>query len=158
MLNSTIGSTSFYRMYWSEKDGPGADYTTFYKRVAAQMTKVLQSPANPNMVSFPGVAYGTEIYVQVRWLWLILPLVLLASTLLIVVLSIWDSSRKNYLFKNKILAAIAFELHGWEPHEYGVDGTWSRQSMRNVEKKAQCMTARMHLPQDGDGGLRLKKE
>jgi hypothetical protein len=79
-------------------------------------------------------------------MWFILTLVLLASCLLIVVLSIWDSSRKGYLFKNNVLAAIAFELHGWEPYEYGVDETWTRRSMRNVEKKAGQMVARMQLP------------
>jgi hypothetical protein len=155
---SVIDTTNFYSMYMTQKDGPGSNYTLFYERVAAQLSAVLQSRANPFIANVTGIAYGTEIYVQVNWLWFILPLVLLASCLIILILSIWDSSRKEYLFKNNILAAIAFELHGWEPHEYGVDETWTRHSMRNVEKKAERMVARMQLPHEGDGGLRLKRE
>jgi hypothetical protein len=157
-LNSTIDTSAFYSMYMNQTNSPGNDYTLFYERVAAQLSAVLQSQANPDVANITGVAYGAEIYVQVNWLWFILPLALLASCLLIVVLSIWDSSRKSYLFKNNILAAIAFELHGWEPPEYGVDETWTRHSMRNVEKKAERMVAGMQLPHEGDGGLRLKRE
>ena len=157
-LNSTIDTNDFYTMYMAQENGPRSNYTLFYERVAAQVSAVLQSQANPGITNITGIAYGTEIYVQVNWLWFILPLVLLASCFLILVLSIWDSSRKGYLFKNNILAATAFQLHGWEPHEYGVDGTWTRHSMRNVEKKAERMVARMQLPHEGDGGLRLKRE
>ena len=91
-------------------------------------------------------------------MWFILPIVMMVSSLLIVMFIVGDSGRKDYLFKNNILAAIAFELHGWEPHEYGVDETWTRDSMRNVEKKAERMVAKMQLPYEGDGALRLKRE
>jgi hypothetical protein len=119
---------------------------------------ILQSQSNPDIVNITGIEYGTKIYVQVIWVWFILPPVLLASCLLIVVLSIWDSSRKGYVFKNNVLTAIAFELHGWQPHEYDVDKTWIRRSVWNVEKKAEQMEARMQLPHDEEGGSRPKKE
>jgi hypothetical protein len=155
---STIDTEDYFTMLMTQKNGPGNNYTLLYERIAAQLSAILQSQANPSIANITGIAYGTEIYVQVNWLWFILPLVLLASCLLILVLSIWDSSRKDYLFKNNILAALAFELHGWEPHEYGVDETWTRHNMRNVEQKAERMVARMQLPHEGDGGLRLKRE
>lgn len=155
---STIDTDNYYRLSMAQKDSPGNNHALLYESIAAQLSALLQSQANPSIANFTGTAYGTEIYVQVNWLWFILPLVLLTSCLIILVLSIWDSSRKDYLFKNNILAAIAFDLHGWEPHEYGVDETWTRHSMRNVEKKAERMVARMQLPHEGDGGLRLKRE
>ena len=157
-MNSTIATESFSKMYWTQANSPGKNFTLFHERIATQVSALLQSQLNPDLVNFTGVAYGTEVYVQVRWMWFILPIVMMVSSLLIVMFIVGDSGRKDYLFKNNILAAIAFELHGWEPHEYGVDETWTRDSMRNVEKKAERMVAKMQLPYEGDGALRLKRE
>lgn len=157
-INMTIDTEQFFSTYLTQTNSQGHNFTLLFQKVAEQVSAVLRTQSNPDITNFTGTVYGTEIYVQVNWLWFVLPLVLLASCLIILVLSIWDSSRKDYLFKNNILAAIAFELHGWEPHEYGVDETWTRHSMRNVEKRAERMVARMQLPHEGDGGLRLKRE
>ncbi|KAF3039846.1 hypothetical protein E8E11_002822 [Didymella keratinophila] len=122
------------------------------------MSVLLQSPSNPQIQNITGVAYGAEIHVQVRWIWLILPLATFLASVVLLVLSMLDSSRREYLFRNKILAAIAIELHGWDRDEYAADGDWKRGSIRTLEQRSETMVARMQLPQDGDGGLKFKKE
>ena len=69
----------------------------------------------------------------------------------------WKAVRE-YPFKNKIFAAIAFGLCGWEKDEYGADGDWRRCSIRNLEQKPERRLVKMQLTQEGDGGLKLKKE
>lgn len=72
-------------------------------------------------------------------------------------LSIPDRIRRGYVFKNRILAATVSELYRWEPEEYGIDRGWARDGMKNVEKRAGRMIARIQLPENDQGGLNVKK-
>ncbi|KAH6629124.1 hypothetical protein C7974DRAFT_181757 [Boeremia exigua] len=138
--------------------GGGDDTPSLYERIAEQLSTLIKSPSNNQIQTLEGTAYGSEIYIQVRWPWFFFPLFLTAASTLILALSIWDSSNRVYLFKNKILAAIAFELHGWKREEYDADDDWGAHSMGEFEKKSERMVAKMQLPQHGESGLKLRKE
>ena|SRR5690242_7865839 len=77
-INSTIDNENFYQMYSTQSNGPGNDTTLFFQRVADKMSAILQTIANPDIINITDVACGTEIYVQVRRIWLTLPLAILA--------------------------------------------------------------------------------
>ena len=61
------------------------------------------------------------------------------------------------MFKNKILAAIACDLYGWE-RESDMDGVWGRQTMGRLEEKSSRILVRMQLPNSTEAGLKPKKE
>ena len=65
---STIDTDNYYRLSMTQKDSPGNNHALMYESIAAQLSAILQSQANPSIANFTGTAYGTEIYVQVNWL------------------------------------------------------------------------------------------
>ena len=67
-LLSTIDTDNYYRLSMTQKDSPGNNHALMYESIAAQLSAILQSQANPSIANFTGTAYGTEIYVQVNWL------------------------------------------------------------------------------------------
>ncbi|KAF2622936.1 hypothetical protein BU25DRAFT_414706 [Macroventuria anomochaeta] len=133
------------------------NFTTLYHRISDEISVLMRSSANPNATNMTGIAYGTDIYVKVRWLWLVLPLLTITASMLVLGFSILDSNKKNYLFKNKILASFAFELDGWEKEEYRADHAWERHTVRRLEETSERMMASIHLPSEDDDGLKLKK-
>jgi len=119
---------------------------------------MIQSSANYNATNVTGVAYGTELYVRVRWPWLVMPALTVLASITILCLSIRDSSKRPYLFKNKILAAIACKIYGWEGEEHGMDDVWEWQTMGRLEEKSSRILVRMQLPNGTEDGLKLKKK
>jgi hypothetical protein len=138
----------------------GGNFTALYHRFADELSLPMQqSRVNLYATNITGIAYGTEIYVHVQWLWVILPMFLLVASVTILIFTILSSNKRSYLFKNKVLAAIFMRLEGWAASEYMSENEWNHQSMKKLEETSKRMTARLHVPDgDLDRDLKLKKE
>jgi hypothetical protein len=138
----------------------GRNFTALYHRFADELSLPMQqSRVNVYATNITGIAYGTEIYVHVEWLWVILPIFLLGASATVLIFTILSSNNRSYLFKNKVLAAIFMRLDGWETSEYMPKNEWNHQSMKRLEETSKGMTARLHVPTgDRDGYLKLRKE
>ncbi|KAF2654709.1 hypothetical protein K491DRAFT_716834 [Lophiostoma macrostomum CBS 122681] len=87
-----------------------ANISTHMDRMAAAMTNAMRSSAD-DTVSVVGYAYEKESYVDVRWLWLLLPLALLGLTLIFLLVTIIRSSMEPSVGIYKT-SAIAILLYG----------------------------------------------
>ncbi|CAG8390446.1 unnamed protein product [Penicillium salamii] len=96
-----------------------------------------------------GKAYITEVFVEVKWLWLILPIILVTSGTLFIAMVIFENKKNGTsLWKSSVLA---FFYHGL----YDVDSDSMAASV--MEKKAEGSVVRLQASGD-HGGLILKKE
>ncbi|OQE27538.1 hypothetical protein PENSTE_c004G00816 [Penicillium steckii] len=96
-----------------------------------------------------GIAYASEVYVEVKWLWLILPAVLVVSGIIFVGIVIFQNKKNGEsLWKSSVLA---FLYHGF----YNVDKDESI-AVSVMEKKAEELVVRLQASEDG--GLILKEE
>ena len=60
------GQTSdFFIAYQRQSNG---NYILLFERIAGQTSVLLESSSSHDIANVTGVAYGTETYVQVRWL------------------------------------------------------------------------------------------
>lgn len=97
-----------------------------------------------------GTAHASEIYVEVKWLWLILPTILVVSGTTFIAIVIFQS-RKNgeSLWKSSVLAFLYHGLHDVEKDE-------SMAAASVMEKKAEELVVRLQASEDG--GLILQEE
>ncbi|KAJ4371858.1 hypothetical protein N0V86_008412 [Didymella sp. IMI 355093] len=133
------------------------NFTLLHERIADEISKLFQSSANPNITNITGTAYDQELYVRARWAWFVLPLLMFSASVVILALTILNSRKRTYLFKNKILAALAFQLDGWDGGEYGADSDWERHSIRLLEESSNNMMAKIHLSTEHEPGLKFKR-
>jgi hypothetical protein len=77
-----------------------------------------QGRVNLCATNVTGTAFGTEVYIHVRWLWATLPTFTLIGSIAILIITILSSNKRSYLFKHKVLAAIFVQLDGWKTNEY----------------------------------------
>ncbi|CAG8948572.1 unnamed protein product [Penicillium salamii] len=96
-----------------------------------------------------GKSYITEVFVEVKWLWLILPIILVTSGTLFITMVIFENKKNGTsLWKSSVLA---FFYHGL----YDVDSDSMAASA--MEKKAEGSVVRLQASGD-HGGLILKEE
>ncbi|KAI8940576.1 hypothetical protein NX059_001851 [Plenodomus lindquistii] len=158
MIQGSLSSAEFSGFLIAQASAFGWNSTVLFQRLAREVSSMIQSSANLNATNITGIAYGTELYVRVRWPWLIVPALTIIASTTILCLTMLDSNKRSYLFKNKILAALALEVHEWEGEEYGADGVLDRRAMRRLQQKSKMLTVRMQLPSGLDRGLKLKRE
>jgi hypothetical protein len=84
-------ASDFFRAYQQQSNG---NYTLLFERTAEQTSVLFRSSSTPDTINATGIAYGTEIYIQARWLWFILRLITVAASIIVLVLDILDSSKK----------------------------------------------------------------
>lgn len=129
-----------------------SDLRNFTQNIATTLTNQIRS-SNPgdnyNAMTFYGDALGQITYVEVRWPWIILPMVetLLTSVLLAITIFI---TRKRPLLKTSIMGLLVHGLDGWSADELDVD---QPETTGKLEELATGMTA--VLDQDEDGRLKF---
>ncbi|KGO35945.1 hypothetical protein PEX2_088030 [Penicillium expansum] len=97
-----------------------------------------------------GIAYVTEVFVEVQWLWLILPIILVVSgTIFIVIVIIENRKNGTNLWKSSVLA---FCYHGL--HDVDKDDSMAASVM---ERKAEELIVRLQESED-HGGLVLREK
>ena len=61
-----VMTTGEYRAVLSVGDFDD-DFTLFFRRVADELSAVVQSSVNPDTRNVTSITYGSKIYFQVRW-------------------------------------------------------------------------------------------
>jgi hypothetical protein len=97
-----------------------------------------------------GTTFVTEVFVEVQWLWLILPIILVVSgTMFIAIVIIQNKTNGTTLWKSSVLA---FLYHGL--HEVNKDDSMTASVM---EKKAEGLVVQLQESED-HGGLILQEK
>lgn len=133
----------------------GQYYTenTLGKLVAESFTSIITGNTtirNPYLKFLEGKVYSEEVYINVRWYWLILPALEIALTLVFLVISM-ILNRHQPIFKNSILPYLAHGLEGWEHEELNIES----ETIDGLEKVLYKETA--VLERGRDGQLKLCK-
>lgn len=97
------------------------------KSITGIMESISQSMTDnirvgPNTTNVYGTAYFVEIYVIIRWPWLLLPglLVLLSAMFLLLTMRMSRKGRGSPLWKSRVLPFLFHGLDGWEKGELRV--------------------------------------
>lgn len=106
---------------------------------------------NSNATSFAGDVFIKEVYIRVRWPWLIIPLVETLTTAVLLVSCI-ILSRHSRLLKTSIIALLFHGLDGWSADEINLPDSEDSEKLETV---AEGMRARFR--EDGGGWLRFSK-
>lgn len=126
-----------------------------FRNISQVATEYIRSAAAGGFQSRrPGLAYGPQPFFQVRWAWLVVPLLLVVMSVVFLTGTAFYSRRKPYLFKNSVLAALLYGLSGREvvgPHEPG-----NRETDDDLAKLATGVKAT--LMSDGNGQLRFVRQ
>ncbi|KAF2796181.1 hypothetical protein K505DRAFT_1967 [Melanomma pulvis-pyrius CBS 109.77] len=132
------------------------NWTELTRRIASALSAVLSSPGNLDARNITGEAYGQKVFVQVHWPWLIGPLSMVILSVIFLVLTIVESSRKPYLFKTSIMAVLFHGLEGWDLSGSQAEIDGRKKTERGLLMQAKEM--RVRLRQNEEGSLKLKKE
>ena len=101
ILNGNISNYGPYPQYSSDVIGAMgssiANYTHRFENVATAMTNYMrtQSTTGHGTPQFLGDTHSEEVYIHIRWFWLILPLVLLLLSVLLLLGTIIDSAHHH---------------------------------------------------------------
>lgn len=106
---------------------------------------------NDNATSFAGDVFTKEVYIRVRWPWLIIPLVETLTTAVLLVSCI-VLPRHSRLLKTSLIALLVHGPDGWSADGINLPGS---EDAEKLETMAEGMTAR--FMKDGDGLLRFSK-
>lgn len=136
------------------------NFPLLFGRSADVMTSIIQSSYNPNTKTIDMSVFASDIFVDVRWRWMILPLTIVVTGLLFVVLSILESRNKRYLLKSSILAVMFYGLDMQEWGFVGDDGTkgMSQDRATDVDLAKEAEGIRAVFASDDFGRMKLKKE
>lgn len=88
------------------------NFTQLFHGIADAISTVIQSPHNPNVTNITAVAYGPEVFVQVRWAWFVMPLALVFASISFLVATILQSRCRSYLFKTSLLPMLFYGVEG----------------------------------------------
>ncbi|KAI8961686.1 hypothetical protein F5Y11DRAFT_325404 [Daldinia sp. FL1419] len=84
------------------------------KRIAEGMTEIMRNSRNSTAVSGEGLR--TQVYIEVQWGWVALPLALIALSLfLIVVMIIRTHGSDLPVWKSSSIALLSHQVNGWVP-------------------------------------------
>lgn len=130
-------------MLWYANNG---DLAKSIDDVASAMSKQLRQ--GPNATWVHGSAQVPTVMVQVRWLWIILPVVLVISSIVFLVMAIVVSAGPSRLvWKSSILGPVFHRVEGWAADDL------DRKTLDQMEDSAKTMNVR--LAGDFDGGVSL---
>lgn len=132
-----------------------ADWPLAFERIATFVSDYVRSADNPDAGFEYGQAYFSETFIQIRWAWLILPLLILLLSIAILACTIIESSQKLIIFKHSILAPILPRLENGHTVELQTASS-GRQTDTDLFKLASGMRAT--LIKDGDGTLGLERK
>lgn len=154
MLETVMYSTDF-REFMNQVTTNDSDPNSGWEDVFTRIAPV----ASGYMGSFGwststviGRVYASQTFFRVTWGWLVMPfLMVFGSTAFLIATAVY-SSRKTYLFKNSVLAAMRYGVDGWEPDDKSV----GRETDVILARTAEGVRAR--FVRSGDGELRFVKE
>jgi hypothetical protein len=134
-----------------------ADLGDFTTGFAATMSNYIRSHAtgdNANASAVVGRAYVNETFIDVRWGWLLLPLLETLVTAGLLALTIWITAGSGQpLLKSSALGLLFYGLDSWIPG--GMQGRLSKGN--ETEEELECISKGMmvQFADDGHGRLRF---
>lgn len=130
------------------------DVKNFTENLAKTLTNQIRSVApgdNSNATLFAGDVFIKEVYIRVRWPWLIIPIVETLTTAVLLVSCIL-LPRHSRLLKTSLIALLVYGLDGWSADGINLPDS---EDAEKLESMAEGMRAR--FMEDGDGRLRFSK-
>ncbi|KAL4893673.1 hypothetical protein BDV59DRAFT_176929 [Aspergillus ambiguus] len=89
--------------------------TESMNQVATSMTDHIRSTAKA--VQVPGQAFRTETFIHVRWVWILIPTVLIASSIILLISTAIGNRAHPVLWKSSIFPLIMGRLNTFPEHE-----------------------------------------
>lgn len=132
------------------------DWITFHSAIANYLTGRIQSQRNPDITLMSIDAFETDVFVNVNWPWLIVPMVVLIISALLLIFTTHGGSQQGFLFKASILAVL---FHGWQG-EIRDDADGKEKGKWETEETLlrKGNNVRAVLKRDAFGDLKLVKE
>lgn len=126
--------------------------------VIEDITKVvgdfLRSSGNSDAEYTYGKAWGQQPFIEVKWVWLILPLSLIVLSVGFLTFTVISSRKKTYLYKTSVLAATLHGLEGWNAEEMRSSG--ERVSGKDIAEMAKGMKAQF-MTEEGESVRFVRK-
>lgn len=149
---------AFYKYtYEAEADAVfGGNFTILQNKLAERVSRFIQGKDNPSYTNSTGNIFDTEIYIQVRWPWIILPVATLVLSIIILVLTIYDSQSRPYMLKNSIITALFVHFQGWDEHEQLEKDKYGRYSAGAMVQASKKTKVAIDLGEEDGEGIKLK--
>jgi hypothetical protein len=110
LTNNSLDTTGQYPGRWNFVQHTPYNVNGVFGAMADAMTNHMRTSANNGTERFHGDAWTTETFVQTQWLWLLLPVFLLLSSLALISATIIQSRKEQVpSWKSSVLATL---LHG----------------------------------------------
>ena len=145
----------FWRNLWDRQGFP-VNWTDHFQLYASLLSTIVQSPANVNATNITASAYGDVIFVEIRWIWMAMPLSIVFISIMFFVLTIFESSKRPYVFKTSIIAVLFHGLEGWDVSGSQFSGGRESVTDRELVYRAKMMTAA--FKRNEEGSLKLRRE
>ncbi|KAI1658412.1 hypothetical protein F4813DRAFT_395758 [Daldinia decipiens] len=90
------------------------DLSRTVRSIAEGMTEIMRNSRNSTPIA--GEALRTQIYIEVQWGWIALPLTLIVLSLFLLVVMIVRTHRSDLpVWKSSSIALLSHEVNGWAP-------------------------------------------
>ncbi|KAH7113907.1 hypothetical protein B0J11DRAFT_585100 [Dendryphion nanum] len=151
-----LRSSSVYNRLKRFQSTENGTWVEFHKRIATVLTQVVQNPTNPSAVRIPGEAYGPEVFIRVNWPWFIMPSFAVLASTVFLLLTMYQSSQKPYLFKNSIMAVL---YHGLDQsQDISAMGMYLKRKETYHDIIDCSRNVMVTLKKNEEGCLKLKRE
>ncbi|KAF2641052.1 hypothetical protein P280DRAFT_548832 [Massarina eburnea CBS 473.64] len=154
LITDITGSAIYSSYAGTFFQNTNGNFSQLFFGVGDIVSRVLQSPHNAHALNVTGDAYGPVVFVEVQWVWFLLPLCAVLAAMGFLGTTMWMSRKREFLFKTSILPVF---LHGLD------EKALEREELRGVGEtlKKLMMVAegtRVRLGRIGDGMLKSKGE
>lgn len=128
-----------------------SDISSLFNNLSASMSSYLRAQASGVGSQTLGIAYRDETFVNVRWAWLILPVVLVLMSIVLLAATVWTSTQqRDPVWKSSILAAVYHSLDT-RPVQRGPE----LDTMAQMQLAAKCDQVVLRPSEGGDWKLDL---
>lgn len=131
------------------------NWTQRFHHLADILSVIIQAPANPNATNVTGQAYEDEIYVNVHWGWIIMPISIVVISGLFLILTVVESSKKSYLFKTSIIAVLFHGLDEWHVSNLPTPTKMNKETSEDLVKESEGVV--VMLKESNENSLKLVK-
>lgn len=128
----------------------------FADMVCTVVDSFLKSEHNRNSTTIRGSALGSETYIHVRWQWVVYPLSVVLASAVFLVLTIFESRRKEQRYKSSVLAGYFNRLVGFDNDEIkeierrALDQKSKKETFHNLERMAAELPVKLRRNSEGE--------
>ena len=129
------------------------NWTSRFHHLADIMSLMIQATPNPDAMNMTSQVYEDEIIFHVHWGWMIMPISIVIASSIFLLLTIVKSSKKPYLFKTSILAALFHGLRERDVSGFPVLTRAGRVVSKDLVKESEAIV--VTLKRNNEGILKL---